>query len=66
MVTYVLDTNVLVDYSRSIGRIIQQVDEWDDRGDVLVITGIHVAEFMAGVEPARRMGASEFLDGFVY
>jgi tRNA(fMet)-specific endonuclease VapC len=66
MATYVLDTNVLIDYSLRIDRVVRQVVEWGERGDIVGIACVQVAEFFTGMTPIDRDDAQAFLNGFVY
>ena len=48
MTRYLLDTSVLVDYSRGLAPVTFQVQDWIRSGDEVGICAIQVAEYFAG------------------
>jgi predicted nucleic acid-binding protein len=64
MVRYLLDTNVLVDYSKGVGAIVAQVQAWGRGNDEIGICGVQVAEYYSGIAPGNRRDARVFLSAF--
>ncbi|MEA2523436.1 MAG: hypothetical protein QOF73_663 [Thermomicrobiales bacterium] len=64
MARYLLDTNVLVDYSKGVGAVVTQLRMWATGGDDIGICGVQIAEFYSGIAPADRRAARTFLAAF--
>jgi predicted nucleic acid-binding protein len=64
MARYLLDTNVLVDYSKGVGAVVAQVRAWATGNDEIGIGGVQVAEYYSGIAPANRRDARTFLSAF--
>ena len=49
MTRYFMDTNVLIDYTKGIARVVTQVQAWFDADDEVGISAVQIAEFFSGV-----------------
>jgi predicted nucleic acid-binding protein len=65
MALYLLDTNVLVDYSKGIGPIVAQLQAWGTGNDDIAICGVQIAEYYSGIAPEDRREARMFLSAFL-
>jgi predicted nucleic acid-binding protein len=63
---YLLDTDVLVDFSKGIKPVISQLLAWIDSTDVVAVCAISVAEFSAGLTPEQAAQAQAFLTALTY
>lgn len=54
MARYLLDTNILIDFSKAHEPVRSQVLTWISSGDELGVCPVNVAEFYAGLPPAAR------------
>ena len=64
MVRYLLDTDVLIDYSKGVGAVVSQVQAWEMGGDDIGISRVQVAEFFSGIRPSDRSAGITFLSAF--
>jgi predicted nucleic acid-binding protein len=64
MMRYLLDTDVLIDYSKGVGAVVSQVQAWERDGDDLGICRVQVAEFISGVRLDDRSAGGTFLSAF--
>jgi tRNA(fMet)-specific endonuclease VapC len=63
---YLLDTNVLIDFSKGIETVTEQLLGWIDSTDIVAVCAISVAEFSAGLTPDQAAQAAPFLDSLTY
>lgn len=66
MARYLLDTTVLIDLSKGVPGVREQIDELLASGNDLGVSAVSVSEFMAGVPPSRRTRWGRLLDEFAY
>lgn len=66
MTRYLLDTDVLVDFSKGIEPVTAQLLAWIDSTDVVALCAISVAEFCAGLTPEQAAQARPFLASLAY
>ena len=66
MTRYLLDTDVLVDFSKSIEPVTSQLLAWIDGTDTVAVCAISVAEFAAGLTPEQAAQAQDFLAALTY
>src|SRR5262245_60805710 len=65
MARYLLDSNVLIDYSKGVGVVVARLQAWATGGDDLGICGVQIAEYFAEIAPADRRAARTFLESFL-
>ncbi len=65
MARYLLDTNVLVDYSKGVSAVVAQLQAWATGNNDVGICGMQVAEYYSGIAPADRREARTFLSAFL-
>lgn len=63
---YLLDTNVLIDYSKGREPVYSQVLVWTDAEEMLAACSVTVAEFFAGLNALEMPGAREFIETLAY
>jgi len=61
MTSYLLDTNILIDYSRGVPAAVEAVQTLIETGAELGLCAICVAEFFSGVQPGRYPAVDQFL-----
>lgn len=61
MTQYLLDTDVLIDFSKGIEPVTSQLLAWIDGTDVVAVCAISVAEFSSGLTPDQAARAQRFL-----
>lgn len=64
MTRYLLDTNVLIDYSKGVSSVVTQVQAWVARGDEVGITPVQIAELFSGVPTVEFRIWMAMLDGY--
>jgi tRNA(fMet)-specific endonuclease VapC len=64
MARYLLDSNVLIDYSKGVGAVVAQLQAWATGGDDIGICNVQIAEYYSGIAPADRRAARTFLEAF--
>jgi predicted nucleic acid-binding protein len=65
MARYLLDTNILVDYSKGVGAVVARMQAWAASNDDIGICGVQIAEYFAGIAPNDRRAARTFLEAFL-
>lgn len=65
MAIFLLDTNVLIDYSKGIGPVVAQLQAWTAGNNDMGICGVQVTEYYSGIAPADRREAGTFLSAFL-
>ena len=63
---YLLDTTALIDYSKQYEPVRGRVQALLDSDSEIGVCGINVAEFFAGVPPARRHDWDDFFASLTY
>lgn len=66
MTRYLLDTDVLVDFSKGIRSVTTQLLAWIDGTDTVAVCAISVAEFSAGLTPEQTAQVEPFLASLTY
>ncbi len=66
MARYLLDTTVLIDLSKGVPRVREQIDELLASGHSLGVSAVTVSEFMAGVPPHQRPRWGRLIHEFAY
>lgn len=66
MTRYLLDTDVLIDFSKGIEPVTDRVLAWIDSTDIVAVCAISVAEFSAGLTPEQAAQAVPFLTSLPY
>lgn len=66
MTRYLLDTDVLIDFSKGIESVTSQLLAWIDGTDVVAICAVSTAEFSAGLNPEQAAQAEPFLASLIY
>lgn len=66
MTRYLLDTDVLIDFSKGIEPVTERLLTWIDGTDIVAVCAISVAEFCAGLTPNQATQAARFLDSLTY
>lgn len=66
MTRYLLDTDVLIDFSKSIESVTQQLLTWIDGTDIVAVCAISIAEFSAGLTREQAARAESFLTSLTY
>ena len=61
MTQYLLDTDVLIDFSKGLEPVTSQLLAWIDGTDVVAVCAISVAEFSSGLTPDQAARAQRFL-----
>jgi predicted nucleic acid-binding protein len=63
---YLLDTDVLIDFSKGIEAVTAQLLTWIDGTDTVAVCAISVAEYAAGLTPEEMERAQDFLAALPY
>lgn len=66
MTRYLLDTNVLIDFSKGIEAVTERLLAWIDSTDIVAVCAISVAEFSAGLTPDQAALIAPFLASLTY
>lgn len=66
MATYLLDTNILIDFTKGQEPACSQVLAWVDAKEKLAACCITVAEFYAGLNAAEALEWRSFIESLVY
>ena len=64
MTRYLFDTNVLIDYSKGVARVVSQVQAWVADGDEVGISAVQIAEFFSGVSTVEIRTWTSLLDAY--
>ena len=64
MTRYLLDTNVLIDYSKGTTTVVAQVQAWVAAGDEVGISAVQIAEFFSGVPTVDFRAWTIILDAY--
>ena len=66
MSRYLLDTDVLINYSKGREPVTSRIQHLIDQGDELGVCAINVAEFFAGITPVNRPYWTTVFSTFTY
>lgn len=66
MTRYLLDTDVLVDFSKGIEPVTSRLLAWIDGTDTVAVCAISVAEFSAGLTAEQAAHAEPFISSLTY
>ncbi len=66
MTRYLLDTDVLIDFSKGIEPVTERLLTWIDSTDIVAVCAISVAEFCTGLTPNQAAQATPFLYSLTY
>lgn len=66
MTRYLLDTSVLVDFSRSVRPVQERLYGLANEGHVLAVCGINITEFYSGIPRGAKPAIDTFIDSLTY
>lgn len=66
MTRYLLDTDVLIDFSKGIEPVTTTLQAWIRGADTVAVCAVSVAEFFAGLTPDQAVRAQGFITSLAY